>query len=75
MNQAIIINDDYVFNEKEKIWQCTVIFAGEKVSIHITGKTLPKKLKQQIKFDWEYKIEEWFEKHEPNQNVIKIDVS
>lgn len=74
MNQAIILNDDYLFNYKEQCWQCTGMFGGEKLLIVINSSVLPNELTQDIKFDWECIIEDWLVAHEPEGNQIEVSV-
>lgn len=74
MNQAIILNDDYLFNYKEQCWQCTGMLSGEKLLIVIKSSVLPNELTQDTKFDWECVIEDWLVVHEPKGNQIEVSV-
>ena len=72
MNQAIILNDDYLFNHNKQYWECTGMIGGEKLLIIIKNSVLPNELTQDIKFDWECVIEDWLVVHEPEGNQIEI---
>jgi hypothetical protein len=72
MNQAVIINDDYEFNHDKNYWQCTAMLSGEKITITINSSVSHDELTQDIKFDWEYIIEEWLEENEPSNNTVEI---
>ena len=68
MNQAIIINDDYMFDKEQNVWRCSAILSGSKVTILIYSNVKEGYLTQDTKFDWEYSIEEWLVKNEPDIN-------
>jgi len=75
MNQALIINDDYVFNYNKNYWQCTAIISGEKRTIIIYSNILPNQLTQAVKFDWEYLIEEQLEDQELIDPIIEVTMN
>lgn len=68
MNQAFIINDDYLFDKSKGIWCCTAMLSGNKITIYIQSNVAEKELSQDIKFDWECVLEEWLELNEPDNN-------
>ena len=72
MNQAIIINDDHEYNNKEQCWQFTGILSGEKILIKIFCEVLPSQLSQEHKFDWECDVEDWLETNEPINSIIEL---
>lgn len=76
MNQEVIINDDHVYDKVQNVWRCSAMLSGNKVDVFIYSNIKEGYLTQDIKFDWEYSIEEWLEKNEPDKNnQIKLTLN
>lgn len=74
MNQSLIINDDLTYISEEHCWQCTLMLSGEKITIIIKSDISPENMTQDIKFDWEALIEDWFDDHEPTNSQVEITI-
>ena len=76
MNQAILFNDDLVFDEQQDAWCFTALLSGQLITIYFHSMQL--KLIGQIdsctKFDLEEVVELWLEKNEPEGDIIHIDM-
>lgn len=71
MNQAILINDDLTYDTGCSAWHCTAFIKGELVSIYIEDKKLSAdtELTDQLKFDLEIQIEDWFADNDVDDNA------
>ena len=76
MNQALIFNDDYIFNEGEGTWQCSIQISGQKVTILLKSKQVNslRCLTSGVKFDIEDAIECWFETNELDSTMVTIQI-
>lgn len=76
MNQAILFNDDLVFNTQQDAWSFTALLAGQQVTIFFHSLQLKRleKIDQCTKFDLEEIVELWLEKNEPEGNTIHIEM-
>lgn len=74
MNQAIIFNDDLIFNEDLQVWSFSGIVSGQKVTIYIHSFSLGrlKEIDSCTKFDLEEIAELWLEENEPEDNEIHL---
>jgi len=76
LNQAILFNDDLVFDEQQDAWCFTALLSGQLITIYFHSMQL--KLIGQIdtctKFDLEEVVELWLEKNEPEGDIIHIDI-
>lgn len=77
MNQAILFNDDLIFDNAKEAWRLTGQRSGQLVTIyfHSVQLNLLKQLDQCTKFDLEEIAELWLEKNEPEGNEIHIKMS
>lgn len=74
MNQAILFNDDLIFDGQHDAWCFTALMAGQLITVYFHSQQL-KKLKSIdscTKFDLEETVEIWLEKNELEGNVIHI---
>ena len=76
MNQAILFNDDLIFNDKEDAWSFTAQLAGETIFIYFHSMQLKQLgvIDNCTKFDLEEVAELWLEKNELEGNVIHIEM-
>ena len=76
MNQAILFNDDLIFDEQQDAWSFTAQSEGQILTIYFHSMQL--KLLGEIdnctKFDLEEVVELWLEKNELEGNVIHIQM-
>jgi hypothetical protein len=74
LNQAIIFNDDLVFNKQHQAWCLTGMISGHRVTIYFHSFSLGRLdvIDTCTKFDLEEIAELWFEKNEPEGNDIHI---
>lgn len=72
MNQAILFNDDLIFDDNVKSWFLTGCIAGEKFIVQIPDKYYAKgiKITTEMKFDLEINIENWLRQNEPTDGRI-----
>jgi len=77
MNQAILFNDDFSFDDKEDAWYLTAQLSGQAVMIYFHSKQLMQlsMIDNDTKFDLEEITELWLEKNEINGNIIHIKLS
>jgi hypothetical protein len=76
MNQAILFNDDLVFDKRQDAWCFTALLSGELITIYIHSMQLKQlgEIDSCTKFDLEEVVELWLEKHEPENSVIRIQM-
>jgi len=74
MNQAIIFNDDLIFNREFDAYCFTGLLSGEVITIYIHSVQLKQlsEIDTCTKFDLEEIVELWLEKNEPEGNLIHI---
>ena len=76
MNQAILFNDDLMFDQDRHAWVFTGLVSGSTIKIVIDEKYHPKErhVEDSIKFDWEAAAEDWLEKFEPVGSEILLEL-
>lgn len=76
MNQAIIFNDDLVFDDKEGAWCFTAQMAGQILTIYFHSMQLKQleNIDNCTKFDLEEVVELWLENNELEGSVININM-
>jgi len=76
MNQALLFNDDLVFDKQQDAWRFTALLSGQLITIYFHSMQL--KLLGEIdnctKFDLEEIVEIWLEKNEPEDDEIHLDM-
>jgi len=76
LNQAILFNDDLIFDEQQDAWCFTALLSGQLITIYFHSMQL--KLLGEIdsctKFDLEEIVELWLEKNEPEGEAIHINM-
>ena len=66
MNQAILLNDDYIYNTSKKAWKFTGLIGGQLITIHIsTDKSI---LTAETKFTFEDMVEDYLADNEPDED-------
>ena len=70
MNQQIIINDDFHYDNQHKAWAFTAIDSGNRLTFVVLASENITQVTQSLKFDWEEKAEEWLEENELNGETI-----
>lgn len=71
MNQAVLFNDDLIFDEQQDAWRLTAQLSGQLITIYFHSIEL-KRLEQIdscTKFDLEEVVELWLEKNEPEGDI------
>ena len=76
MNQAILFNDDLVFDKEQDAWCFTALLSGQSVTIYFHSMQLKRleDIDSCTKFDLEEIVELWLEKNEPEANTIHIQM-
>lgn len=76
MNQAILFNDDLVFDKEQDAWCFTALLFGQSVTIYFHSMQLKRldEIDNCTKFDLEEIVELWLEKNEPEGNTINIQM-
>jgi hypothetical protein len=76
MNQAILFNDDLVFNRNEDAWCFTVLLSGQSITVYFHSIELKQlsEISNCRKFDLEEIVELWLENNEPEGNAIHIEM-
>lgn len=76
MNQAILFNDDLVFDTNQDAWCFTALLSGQAVTVYFHSLQLKRLgvIDTCTKFDLEEIVELWLEKNEPEGNTIHIQV-
>lgn len=76
MNQAILFNDDLVFEKKLGVWTMTGQISGERVKVFFHSDELRQlsEINSCTKYDLEEVTELWLEKNEPEQSEIHIQM-
>jgi len=76
VNQAILFNDDLIFDKQEDAWRFTALLLGQVITVYFHSMQL--KLLDEIdnctKFDLEEIVELWLEQNEPEGNIIHIQM-
>ena len=76
MNQAILFNDDLVFDKEQDAWCFTALLSGQSVTIYFHSMQLKRldEIDNCTKFDLEEIVELWLEKNEPEGSTINIQM-
>lgn len=74
MNQAILFNDDYIFDELKSAWCFTGLLSGQLITIYLYSEQLKARtnIDNVTKFDLEESVELWLESNEPEGDEIHI---
>lgn len=77
MNQAILFNDDLVFDEGRNAWVFSGLLEGNLLQIVIEEKYHSRitPVEDSIRFDWESKVEDWLKQYEPVGNEIVLSLN
>lgn len=76
MNQAILFNDDLLFDSQHDAWRLTAIISGQVITIFFHSMQLKQlgQIDSCTKFDLEEIVELWLEKNELEGDEIHIDM-
>lgn len=76
MNQAILFNDDLVFDEQQRSWRLTALLSGQLITVYFHSMQLKLlgKIDSGTKFDLEEIVELWLEKNELERDEIHINM-
>lgn len=74
MNQAILFNEDLIFDAQQNAWCFTALISGQLITIYFHSQQLKKltSIDSFTKFDLEETVEIWLENNELEGNVIHI---
>jgi len=74
LNQAILFNDDFIFDEQQSTWKCSALLSGQVVTIYyqVTQGNNESTIDSHTRFDLEEAVECWLEHHEPDNDEIHI---
>lgn len=76
MNQAILFNDDLVFDSQQEAWRLTGQYAGQRITIYFHSVQLKQlsEIDNCTKYDLEEITELWLESNELEGDTLHIDV-
>jgi len=76
LNQAILFNDDLMFDEQQDAWRLTALLSGQLITIyfHSLQLKLLGKIDNCTKFDLEEIVELWLENNELDGEEIHINM-
>jgi hypothetical protein len=76
MNQAILFNDDLIFDKQQDAWCFTALLSGQVITIYFHSIQLKQlaEIDSCTKFDLEEIVELWLEKNEPEGDSIHIEM-
>jgi len=76
LNQAILFNDDLIFDEQQDAWRFTALLSGQLITIYFHSIQLKVlgEIDSCTKFDLEEVVELWLEKNEPEGDAIHINM-
>jgi hypothetical protein len=76
MNQAILFNDDLIFDKQQDAWSFTALLSGQVITIYFHSIQLKQlaEVDSCTKFDLEEIVELWLEKNEPEGDCIHIEM-
>jgi hypothetical protein len=76
MNQAILFNDDLIFDVQEDAWRFTAQLSGQLITVffHSMQLKLLGEIDSCTKFDLEEIVELWLDKNELDGDVINIQM-
>ncbi len=76
MNQAVLFNDDLIFDEDRHAWIFTCLCSGSMIKVVIDERFHPQAshVEDSIKFDWENAVEDWLEQYEPVGSEILLEL-
>tara|TARA_R110002050_G_scaffold281743_2_gene429304 strand:+ start:215 stop:448 length:234 start_codon:yes stop_codon:yes gene_type:complete len=74
LNQAILFNEDLIFDAQQNAWCFTALISGQLITIYFHSQQLKKltSIDSFTKFDLEETVEIWLENNELEGNVIHI---
>lgn len=74
MNQAVLFNDDLVFDDAQDAWRLTAQVSGQQMTIYFHSAQLKQleNVDSCTKFDLEEIAELWLERNEPEGSIIHI---
>jgi len=77
VNQAILFNDDLMFNNQHGAWCITALLSGQSVTIYFHSMELSRlnEIDNCTKFDLEEIVELWLEKNEPDGDAIHMKMT
>jgi len=77
VNQAILFNDDLVFDQQQDAWRFTALLSGELILIYLHSVQLKQleEIDSSTKFDLEEIVELWLEENELERDVIHINMN
>jgi hypothetical protein len=76
MNQAILFNDDLLFDNEQDAWRFTAILSGQVITVYFHSVQLKAlgQIDNCTKFYLEDIVELWLEKNEPEDEEIHIQM-
>jgi len=76
MNQAILFNDDLMFDVEQDAWRFTALLSGQVITVYFHSMQLKQlgEIDTCTKFDLEEVVELWLEKNEPEGSSIHIQM-
>ena len=76
MNQAVLFNDDLIFDKKKDAWRLTALLSGQLLTIYFHSIALKQldQIDSNTKFDLEEVVEHWLENNEPEEEDIHIQM-
>jgi len=76
MNQAILFNDDLMFDKQQVAWRLTALLSGQLITIYFYSMQLKQlgDIDSCTKFDLEELVELWLEKNDPENEEIHISI-
>ncbi len=76
MNQAILFNDDLIFDTEQDAWCFTALLSGQAIIVYFHSLQLKKlgEIDTCTKFDLEEIVELWLENNEPEGSCIHIQM-
>ncbi len=76
MNQAILFNDDFIFDEKHEAWRFTAQVSGQLITVYCHSLKLKQltEIDSCSKFDLEEMTEHWLESNEIEGDSIHVQL-
>ena len=74
MNQNILFNDDFLFDQRHQAWRVTAQISGQKVLLYFHCQQLAKLSEIDIdtKYDLEESAEGWFKRNDCESEIIHL---
>lgn len=77
MNQSLLFNDDLEFDDERHAWSFSCLIEGNLHKVVIDeqyhSRVLP--VTEQIKFEWEERVENWLKNYEPVGIEIVLELN